>query len=200
MLQGDGAISRTHTDLTPTGFFPARASVDGWRQAVIDAQSATTDLANAQADAADLMRDAAAKLAQDAVDAASHTGRMSSSGLRNLELTQRLEGTYDSAGGAQGRADFIRTTIIPAILGELSALIAQQADAQAAGNSALAKQIAEAIADKTGDSLQAEIDARDILKSVDSQLKDFAGSIGWSYRDQPYTDRDVDVIAARLGA
>ena len=176
----------------------AVGDLDGWRQAVQDAASAAVDLANAQADAADLMREAAAREAQDRVDAATHTRTLSDLGLQRLELEQQLVGTFDSAGGAQGRADFIRSQILPAIQGELTALIAQQQAAQAAGDAALANQIGEAVAAKQNEVLQAQLDAQNAIKENTDPLKEFGGSIAFSYRDQVFTDLDVN--AARVGA
>jgi TP901 family phage tail tape measure protein len=172
--------------------------VNGWRQAMLDAQAATTDLATAQADAADMMREATARAAQDRVDAATHGRTMGDLALQRLELEQQLVGTHDSTGGAQGRADFIRRQILPAIQAEIDALVAQQLDAQSAGNSDLATQIAEAIYAKQNDVLQAQLDAQQQTASNTDALKEFGGSAVFSYRDQMFTD--LDVIRARVGA
>jgi 3D (Asp-Asp-Asp) domain-containing protein len=170
----------------------------GWRAAVQDAASAAADIASAQADAADLMRAAAAKAAQDVVDAATHTRSMADMGLQRLDLEQQLIGTHDTTGGAQGRADFITQTIIPAIRGEIAALEQQQQAAQATGDQALATQIAEAIYGKQNDVLQEQLAAQQETAANTSALKDFGGSLAFSYQGQVQTD--IDVIRARAGA
>jgi hypothetical protein len=170
----------------------------GWRSAIQDAASAAADIASAQADAADLMRAAAAKAAQDVVDAATHTRSMADLGLQRLDLEQQLIGTHDSTGGAQGRADFITQTIIPAIQGEIAALVAQQAAAQATGDAALATQIAEAIYAKQNDVLSQQLAAQQEIAANTDVLKDFGGTLAFSYQGQVQTD--LDVIRARAGA
>jgi TP901 family phage tail tape measure protein len=174
----------------------AVGDVNGWRQAVQDAQTATVDLANAQADAADLIRQAAAKEAQDRVDAATHGRTMSDLGLARLDLEQQLIGTHDTASGGMGRSDFIKSQILPAIQAEITALMAQQDAAKAAGDAALAEQIGEAVYSKQNEVLQAQLDAQNEIKANTDALKDFGGSTAFSYRDQTF----VDVNAARVGA
>jgi 3D (Asp-Asp-Asp) domain-containing protein len=170
----------------------------GWRSAIQDAASAAADIASAQADAADLMRAAAARAAQDVVDAAGHGRSMADMGLQRLDLEQQLIGTHDTTGAAQGRADFITQTIIPAIQGEIAALVAQQAVAQAAGDRALANQIAEAIYGKQNDVLSQQLAAQQETAANTSALKDFGGSLAFGYQGQIQTD--LDVIRARAGA
>lgn len=171
--------------------------VQGFSQAVLDAQSATTDLANAQADAADLLRQAAEKEAQDRVDAATHTSTLADAGLTSLELQQQIAGTYDSASAGQSRADYIRQQILPDLQAEVEALVKQRAAAQSVGDSALADQIAEAIAGKQNDILQSTLDAtQQVAENTDP--KSFGGSTSFSYQNQQYTD--LDVMAARMGA
>lgn len=176
----------------------AAGDLNGWRSAVQDAAAAAADIASAQADAADLIRAAAQKQAQDVVDAATHTRTMSDLGLQRLELEQQLIGTFEGAGGAQGRADFIRSQIIPAIQGEIAALVLQLATAQATGDQALATQIAEAIYGKQNDVLQQQLAAQQATAENTSALKEFGGSLAFGYLGQVQTD--LDVIRARAGA
>lgn len=200
-IQG-GVIPALAANVTAQQFnaqmLAAVGDVNGWRQAVQDAASAAVDLANAQADAADLLREAAAREAQDRVDAATHGRTMTDLGLQRLELEQQLIGTHDTAGGALGRADFIRQQILPAIQAEVDALLAQQQAAQAAGDSQLALQIGEAVYAKQNEVLQAQLDAQQQIADNTDALKEFSGSLAFSYRDQPFTDLDVN--AARVGA
>lgn len=176
----------------------ATGDVNGWRSAVQDAASAAADIANAQADAADLMRAAAMRLAQDVVDAATHGRTMADLGLQRLDLEQQLIGTHDTTGGAMGRADFIKASIIPAIQGEIGALVVQLAAAQVTGDQALATQIGEAIYAKQNDVLQAQLDAQNAIKDNTDLLKEFGGSTAFSYQSQTFTD--LNAIRARVGA
>lgn len=176
----------------------ATGDVNGWRSAVQDAASAAVDIANAQADAADLMRQAAQRWAQDLVDVAAHGRTMADLGLERLDLEQQLIGTHDSASGAQGRADFIAQQIIPAIQGEIAALVVQLQTAQATGDQVLATQIGEAIYSKQNDVLKQQVDALNEIKANTDPLKDFGGSSAFSYQSQTFTD--LDAIRARVGA
>jgi 3D (Asp-Asp-Asp) domain-containing protein len=176
----------------------ATGDLDGWRAAIQDAASAAADIASAQAEAAELMRAAAARAAQDIVDAASHGRTMADLGLQRLELEQQLIGTFEGTGGAQGRADYIRAQIIPAIQGEIAALQIQQATAQLAGDQALATAIAEAIYAKQNDVLEQQLAAQNAIKDNTDLLKEFGGSTAFSYQNQVMTD--LDVIRARAGA
>jgi 3D (Asp-Asp-Asp) domain-containing protein len=176
----------------------AAGDLNGWRAAVQDAAQAAVDIANAQADAADLLRAAAAKAAQDVVDAAGHGKTMADLGLQRLELEQQLIGTFESTGAAQGRADFITRQIVPAIQQEIAALTGQMQVAQLAGDQALATQIAEAIYSKQNDVMQAQLDAQNAIKDNTDLLKEFGGSLAFSYQGQIQTD--LDVIRARAGA
>jgi 3D (Asp-Asp-Asp) domain-containing protein len=176
----------------------ATGDVNGWRSAVQDAAGAAADIANAQADAADLIRAAAMKVAQDVVDAATHGRTMADLGLQRLDLEQQLIGTHDTTGGAIGRADFIRAQIIPAIQGEISALVVQLAAAQVTGDKALATQIGEAIYAKQNDVLEQQLAAQNAIKDNTDLLKEFGGSQAFSYQSQTFTD--LDAIKARVGA
>jgi 3D (Asp-Asp-Asp) domain-containing protein len=176
----------------------ATGDLDGWRSAIQDAASAAADIASAQAEAAELMRAAAAKAAQDVVDAATHGRTMADLGLQRLELEQQLIGTFEGTGGAQGRADYIKAQIIPAIQSEIAALQLQQATAQLTGDQALATAIAEAIYAKQNDVLEQQLAAQNAIKENTDPLKDFGGSLAFSYQGQVQTD--LDVIRARVGA
>jgi 3D (Asp-Asp-Asp) domain-containing protein len=176
----------------------ATGDVNGWRAAVQDAAGAAADIASAQADAADLIRAAAMKAAQDVVDVATHGRTMADLGLQRLDLEQQLIGTHDTTGGAMGRADFIRAQIIPAIQGEISALVVQLAAAQVTGDKALATQIGEAIYAKQNDVLEQQLAAQNAIKENTDMLKEFGGSQAFSYQSQTFTD--LDAIRARVGA
>lgn len=176
----------------------AAGDLNGWRAAVQDAANAAVEIANAQADAADLMRQAAMRAAQDVVDAAGHGRTMADLGLQRLALEQQLIGTHDTGGGAVGRADFIRSAIIPAIQGEVAALQVQLAAAQATGDKALATQIAEAIYAKENDVLEAQLAAQNAIKENTDAMREQGGSTAFSYQSQTFTD--LDAIRARVGA
>lgn len=170
--------------------------VEGWRQAIQEAASTTVELATAQADAADLMREAAARAAQDTVTVAASGSTMADLGLQRLELEQRLIGTFESAGGAQGRADFIRRQILPAIQAEIAALEQQRDVAQSQDNADLVRQLDEQIFGRQNDLLQRNLDANEQTAENTEALKEFGGSTAFSYRGQ----FEVDVIGARVGA
>lgn len=162
----------------------------GVRQATLAIQQAGTDIASSMADAADLVRQAAEQAAQDVVDAATHGTSMAQLGEAHLELEQRLAGTYDT--GAQQRADYINTVVVPAIQSEITALQAQLATAQAEGDTKLAMQIAEAIAGKQNDKLQAIVDATEQTADNTSQ-RGFGGTLGFTYGDETLTDQLIAV-------
>jgi TP901 family phage tail tape measure protein len=160
--------------------------IAGARDAYLGAQQAAIDLTNAMADAADLIRDAALQASQDLVDTASHGTTMADLGQQRLELEQRIAGTFDTGG--QQRADYIKNTIVPAIDAELAALRAQQATALAEGDPALARQIAEAIAGKDNEKLQAIVDATEQTAENTDVLKELGGSLSFQYGDQDFSD------------
>lgn len=166
-------------------------------------QSNQTDIMNAMADAADLIKqaaEAAKQAAEDAaqavVDASVHGETMANYGLQNLELQQQLSGTFDSTEGAQARSDFIKNTILPAINAEITALQAQLKVANEQGDSKLATQIAEEIAGKQNDLLQAQLDAQNAIKENTDNLKDQQGSSAFDFGGQGFTD----LIGVGVGA
>lgn len=147
-------------------------------------------IGSAMADIAELMRQAAEKAAQDLVDAATHETTMRNLALQNLELQQRIAGTYE--GGAQQRADFITQQVIPALQAELNALQNQQAVAQQQGDAELARQIAEAIAQKQNDILQSTLDATEEIADNTSQRR-YGGTAGFTYGNENLTDAIIGV-------
>lgn len=163
-----------------------RAPIEAAQRATLEAiQSNGTSIANAMADAADLIRQAAEKAAQDVVDLASHNRTMADLGRQRLELEQRLAGVYDAGG--QARADFIRQTEIPALEAELAALRSQQQVEMQVGNQELARQIAEAIAAKQNDILQAQLDATEEV-AANTKPRAFGGSLAFAFGDETLTD------------
>lgn len=168
----------------------ATGDVAGGRQALLAVQQAGNDIASAMADAAELVRDAALQSAQDLVDSAQHGETMKSLGLAKLELEQRIAGTYDAGG--QQRSDFIRGEIIPALRAELTALQGQQQTAQQQGDSKLAGQIAEAIAGKQNDILQATLDATEQV-AANTEPRKFGGSLGYQFGGSTITDALDDI-------
>lgn len=164
----------------------ARAPIEAAQRATLEAiQSNGTSIANAMADAGDLIRQAAEKAAQDMVDLASHNRTMADLGRQRLELEQRLAGVYEAGG--QARADFIRRTEIPALEAELAALLGQQQVEMQVGNQELARQIAEAIAAKQNDILQAQLDATEEV-AANTKPRAFGGSLAFAFGDETLTD------------
>lgn len=166
----------------------------GARAAMLAIQAAGNDLATAVVDAAELVRNAAIKAAQDVVDAAQHRTTLATTGLQRLELEQKLAGTFE-AGGVQ-RAQFIQTTIVPALQGELEALKAQVAAAQANGTPADVAAAIEAASAKEIDLLQAQLEAQEATAENTAPRK-FGGTLGFSYGGETLTD---SLIAAGNGA
>jgi hypothetical protein len=167
-----------------------------------DAQDALQESVTVQVElarqAVEAIQQAVADQAQQVVDAATSQSTMADLGLQRLELEQRLIGTHDSAGGAQGRADFIRQQIIPAIQGEIAALDTQRLIAQQQGNADLVRQLNEAIFARQNDIMQRQLDAEEQTAENTEALKEFGGATAFSYRDQQFTD--LDVIRSRVGA
>jgi tape measure domain-containing protein len=178
------ALDQQVTDLTSIG------DVAGARGAFTAAQQAANDLSGAMADAADLIRQAAEQTAQDLVDSAAHGSTMADLGLQRIELEQRIAGTFDAGG--QARADYIKATVIPAIQAEIDALTAQQATATAEGDPVLARQIAEQIAGKQNDQLQAIIDATEETATNTADRR-VGGTVGFTYGNENVTDALIDV-------
>lgn len=174
----------------------ASGDVAGSRQVFLAVQQTGNDIASAMADAADLIRQAGEQAAQDLVDSAGHQTTMADLGEAHLELVQRLNGTFDTASGAQARADYITQNVIPAMQGELAALQTQFAQAQSDGNTKLASQIAEAIGGKQNDILQEQLDVQQQIADNTDPLKDLTGPLGFQAFGQGFTD----LIQAGTGA
>lgn len=163
----------------------------GAAQAYLAAQRAAIDMGTAMADAADLVRDAAMRVYQDAVEEAQHQSTMADIGLRRLELEQRMIGTYDSAAGAEGRAEYIRSSIVPALKIEVAKLEDQRKDAVEKGDDKLAKSIAEQLGNKQNDILQAQLDATEQVAKNTEPLAEMAGTLGYEYQGERFTDGSI---------
>ena len=167
----------------------------GMRQAYVGIINAGNDIMNAMADAADLVRQAALQAAQDVVDTAAHGKTMADLGLQRLELEQRIAGTFE--GGGQARADYIKQTLIPTLNAELEAFRAQAAVAAGQGDAKLAQQIAEAIAAKQNDILQATLEATEQTAENTDPRKVGGGTLGFTFGGDVLTD---SIVAAGNGA
>jgi hypothetical protein len=92
-----------------------------------------------------------------------HGGADASTGLTNLELREKLGGSFDTDAGRKSRADYITQKVVPGLQSDLSDLESQRQSAILKGNEVLAGLIAEAIAQKQNDILQAQLDAQDLI-------------------------------------
>jgi hypothetical protein len=168
---------------------------DEAKRAQLDAQKyqALAEVTNGLSDAADLLRQAAELDAQNAVDAATHTTTLASAGLQSLELQQQIAGTFETGGATRGQ--YILANIVPDLQAELVAMQAQLKVAQDEGDQKLADQIAEGIAAKSNDILQAQLDAQEAIKSNTDVLKDLAGPIGIQFQGQTETPRFASALS-----
>lgn len=130
--------------------------------------------------------------AQHQVDLAQAAGRMTDLSEARIGLQQQLAGTFDSIGGAQGRADYIRAQVIPGIRAEIGALVEQQQVANRQGDQVLAQQIGEAIGQRQNDVLQRQLDAQDAIKQATQAsaqaIAAMNGTLGFQYQGQSFTD------------
>lgn len=131
-------------------------------------------------------RNAIEAIAQDAVTRATHSESLAGTGEQALQLRQQLAGTAGTPGGGAQLAAYIRSSVVPALGGELAALQKQQQAARSVGDTALALQIAEAIATKQNDILQAQLDAQTAIKDATQQTaantQPLAGQLGVTYQ------------------
>ena len=175
----------------------AAASADFARQQAAAVHQQAQDAADAAAQARQDAADRAAQAAQDAadrreaerqaaIDAATSRVSLAQGGLQTLELQQRLANTYDTGG--QARADYITSTIIPAIQAEIKTL-------QARGASA------EDIQRAQNDLLQEQLDAQDAIKQntadAAESLAKLGGTLGFEFQGSRLTD---DLLASGVGA
>lgn len=148
----------------------------------------TQALATATADA----RSAIEGAAQAAVDQAGLGTTAAQSGEQRLSLQQQLAGTQGTPGSAAAMSNYITGTLIPALNGELTALQGQQSAAQSVGDTVLAGQIADAIASKQNDILQAQLDAQTAIKDAAQQTalntSSYGGQLGVSFGGQIFPD------------
>jgi hypothetical protein len=168
--------------------------VAGYRAAVLAVQSTTNDLASAIADAGDLVRDAAVRVAQDVQDEATHGSTLASTGLARLELEQRIAGTYDT-GGVQ-RGQYITGTVVPALQGELAAIVERERVYREQGMGAELRQAIEEEAAKRNEILQATLDATEQVADNTTPRR-FGGTLGFDYGGSTITDA---LIGAGNGA
>jgi hypothetical protein len=164
-------------------------------------------LADTAVEIAERVRAAALAAAQEAVDSAGFAANVGtnfnpftgqglggSAGLQQLELQQRLAGNFDDAGSRVQRADYIRGNVVTGLSGELDALRGQLATVQREdpNNVPLARQIAEAIAGKQNEILQAQLSAQELIeentKAAADALKEFTGSAAFEFQGQTFTD------------
>jgi TP901 family phage tail tape measure protein len=180
----------------------ALGDVSAIREATLAVQQAGQDVGAAMADAADLVREAQDRARQAILDAAAAKVDEAGSGttlaslaVQRLELEQRLAGTFE--GGGQARADAIRQQVIPALEAEQRALEAQRQAAVEQGDAVLARQIAEAIAGKQNEVLQAQLDALEqVAENTDTRAVG-GGSLAFTFGGETLTDA---IIGAGNGA
>jgi TP901 family phage tail tape measure protein len=172
------------------GVLQSTGDSTGARQALLNIQSAGNEIASAMAESADLLRQAAEQAAQETVDHATQRTSLAQLGQQHLELEERIAGTYDAGG--QERANYIDNTLIPALNGELAALNAQLTTASKEGDPTLASQIAEAIATKQNDILQATLDATEQVAQNTGERK-IGGMLGFTDGNESLSDSIIAV-------
>ena len=138
----------------------------------------------AQLDAMVAVKQATEQTAQANVDAATHAETMASTGQTTLSLQQQLAGTASSPGAGVQMSSYILTSIVPALQAELGTLNQQLVAERSVGNATLATQIAEAIASKQNDILQAQLDAANAIEANTQPLTQLAGQLGVSFEGQ----------------
>lgn len=129
--------------------------------------------------------------AQAVVDQATHQATLAQSGEQGLQLQQQLAGTSGTPGGAAQISNYIKSTVVPALTAELTALQKQQAAAKKEGDTTLANQIGEAIASQQNNILQAQLDAQTAIKDAAQQIAsntDTSGVLGVTYQGQDLPD------------
>lgn len=127
--------------------------------------------------------------AEEAVASAAFAHNMADLGLQHLELEQQLAGTFETHEAKVARANYINSQIIPTLQAEEAALNAKLAAAREAGDTELARQVAEEIAAVQNGILQAQLDAQELMAEELEDLNDaLTGTLGFSFRSQSFTD------------
>lgn len=160
----------------------------GWRQAMLAAQGAATDLANAQADAADLIKQAAYEQVQSVQDAAAFEQDKADLGLESLSLEQRLAGTFDTTTAKAERASYIRGTILPALQAERDAAQAAVETARREDGES-SEQFRQAVLKFLGlqnEFAQEQVEATELVAENTEPLKEFQGSSAFELRGQQW--------------
>jgi hypothetical protein len=199
MLGGVAAAQRDRLQALNAQLGAARTTgnTDLVRSTLEMIQQAQTDIMNTMADAADAIREAAQAALQASIAQAEHASSMASYGMQELELRQQLGGTYDTPGGALARADYINTTIVPALTAELGPLrdalnAALTPEERAAAEEALAQQQIEI--------LQAQLAAQEATQAATEataeRLQSMGGTLGFEFGGQQFTD----LITTGIGA
>ena len=204
-FRGD-ALHRTARDLTKQLRLAEKgrnlAKITEIRQEIADNQTAILD---SRANQAELGRARAEQIKADRNAVYEYVAGMAGSktslaqtGLQTLELQQRLAGTYDTGG--QARADYIRQSVVPDLQAEQAAIEQQRQEAVRQGNQQLAAQLAEALAGKGNDILQALLDVKDAAKETADNtdaLKSLGGTLGFDFGGARFTDA---LVASGVGA
>jgi len=186
-----GQLAALNTQL---GAYQSIGDTADARAALLGIQTAGNEIANAMGESADLIRQAAEQSAAETVERAGHVTSLAQLGEAHLELQQRIAGTFEAGG--QQRAEYVDKTLIPALNNELVALQAQLNTAGQEGDQKLAEQIAEAIAGKQNDLLQATLDATEAVAKNTSEHK-VGGTLGFGYSGENLSDT---IIAVGSGA
>jgi 3D (Asp-Asp-Asp) domain-containing protein len=160
------------------------------RTAETELWEAVTVQAERSRDLATALRAAALEARQTGVDIAAHGSTLASTGLRRLEVEQRLAGTFES--GAVARANFIRQTIVPALNTELAALREQAAELQRQGLAAELRAVLEGIAAKELEVLEAQLEAQE-QTAENTEPRGFGGTLGFSFGGEGLTDSLVTI-------
>ena len=169
----------------------------GYRQALLSAKGAATDLANAQADAADLIKQAADTQADAVSSSAEFLKSRADTGLETLQLQQQLAGTDKTPAGAIERQTYIRGTIIPALQKEIEAQAArvkERADQYGADSEqARAEQLK--LDQERNDLLRAQVDGINAVKENTEPLKELAGSSTFDFKGERFTAGLLNLVA-----
>lgn len=184
-IQGQSDAALANNQLNESGAF------------LVQLRQNEADIVAQQAQMVKLLRQAAELGAQQIVDQAGHRFTMADLGYQGLQLRERLAKTYDTAAGQAERQTYVTQQLIPQLQGQLAALQAQLAVAQQQGDQVLADQVAEAIAGKQNDILQAQLDATEQVATNTDTLRQFGGQLAFGYQNQRFTDA---MISSQVGA
>lgn len=163
-----------------------KAAIEDNITALKDSQASQAELARARADQTKADRNA---VYEYVANMAGSKTSLAQAGLQTLELQQRLAGSYDTGG--QARAEFIRSQIVPDLQAEQAAIETQRQEAVRQGNQQLAAQLAEALAGKGNEVLQALLDVKDATETTAENtdpLKQLGGSLAFEFGGARLTD------------